>query len=162
MWSIIVSLYFETLIIKKHGCQGNVCNSLYLYPLAPKELNLNNPGFQTGEEMRKPICGTCILLLRRVSIHVPQPDAPTMILFFRHEYFCKTFHDYSRVEENSVFIAPAWKPGLFKFNPFRVCCHSGLEPEPSLRARHSQSLWDYLRRDRFAKFPSLREWQAFH
>jgi len=42
--------------------------------------------------MRKTFGGTRFHLVRRVISHVPQPDAPAMILYFRREHVYPSSH----------------------------------------------------------------------
>ena len=56
--------------------------------------------------MLKAFCGTRILLVQRAIFHVPQPDAPAMMLHFRREHVYPSFHVLSARRRKHPFQLP--------------------------------------------------------
>ena len=59
--------------------------------------------------MLKAFCGTRILLVQRVIFHVPQPDAPAMLLYFRREQIYPSFHVLSARRRKHPYPLPRLK-----------------------------------------------------
>ena len=59
--------------------------------------------------MLKAFCGTRILFVQRAIFHVPQPDAPAMILQFRREQVYPSFQVLSARRRKPPFALPRLK-----------------------------------------------------